>query len=102
MIYAAVEQSRIAHGELKRCDCDALAEANGHCLERTPARSGIQSASALLQLNLDPVEKAHLLQPGLLARRSDLIGDLSHPDVGAFHHDLGHRALATERMSVMN
>src|SRR5205085_9171266 len=92
MVDAAVEQRCIAHGELQRRNGNALTEADRHRLERTPARTGIECPPALLELNLDLVEEAHLLEPSLLPLRPELIRDLCGADIRAFHHDLGHGA----------
>ena len=102
VIDAAVEQGRIAHRQLQRRDGDALAEADRHRLERAPARARSERTAALLQLDLGLVEEAHLLEPSLLPVLAQLVGDLRHSDVGAFHHDFGDRALAAERMRVVN
>ena len=102
MIDAAVEQGRIAHRQLQRRDRDALAEADRHGLERTPARAGCQRAAALPEFDRNRTGEAHLLQPFFLPHRAELVGDLRGADVGAFLHDLGNRADAAERVGVVD
>ena len=102
MIDAAIEQGRVAHRELKRRDRNALAKADGHGFEWPPAGAGCQRTAALPKLNLRLVEEAHLLEPRLLPLCPEPVGDLGHADVGAFHHDFGDRALAAERVRVVD
>src|SRR6185312_10761617 len=102
MIDASIEQGRIAHRKLERSDRDALAKADGHGFERTPARTRTQRMAALLELDRNRPKKAHLPQPVFLPLRSDLVGDLGGADVRAFLHDLGNRADASERVRIVD
>ena len=67
--------------------------------QREPGVSGRPRSLSSIS---DLVEEAHLLEPGLLPLLAELVGNLRHADVGAFHHDLGDRALAAERVRVVD
>src|SRR4051794_36916615 len=88
MIDPAIEQGRISGGEMKRRHCDSVAKADRHRLEGSPARSGGQSAAALLQLDRNRIEKTHLLEEELLPLGANLVRDLRRADIRAVLHDL--------------
>ena len=97
---AAVEQGGIAVGEVKRSDGDAVAVTDRHRRDLAPVRAGSQGPAALVQFDRDGLEKAHLAEEFLLARRAQLRRDLGGADVGRFLHDLGDAAGAVERVGV--
>jgi hypothetical protein len=87
---------------VKRGNGNAVAEAHRHRLDQVPVVARAQRAATLAKLDLDLVEEAHLLEEFALPGGADLLRDLRRADVRAFHHDLGHRAGAIERMGVVD
>src|SRR3954454_14802321 len=101
-IEPAIEQRRIACRQVQRSDCDAVAEADRHRLEWTPARAGGQRPGTLPELNRDGIEQAHLFEEILLPLSADLVRDLGGPDVRAVLHDLRDRALSPVRLGIVD
>ena len=102
-IDAAVEQGRIAGGEVERRDGDAMAEADGHRLDRTPVGARSQRAAALASARSATLSRKPIFLRNAFCRsRPELVGDLRGADVGAFLHDLGDRAGAAERVRVVD
>jgi hypothetical protein len=87
---------------VQRSDGNAVAVADRHALDLVPLSSWGQGTAALLELDLDLVEEAHLAEEFLLPGRAQLVGDLGGADVGTFLHDLGHRTGATERVRIID
>ena len=101
-IDAAVEQGRVTRRKMQRRDGNRLAETDVHRFEWPPLGSRRQGPSALSQFDFDRREEAELRQKCPLPFLANLIGDLRRPDVRAFLHDLGNRALPIIRVRIMN